>query len=113
MTSLYVQIGFSVIFHIPLILWFGLDALNVENAPSAIYAGVFASLIAPLVWMLAVQQLGPNRTSIFMNLVPVFTAVIASVWLSEQWTIYHTLGGIVILIGIIMAQKKVSPKRAN
>ena len=39
MTSLYVQIGFSVIFHIPLILWFGLDALNVENAPSAIYAG--------------------------------------------------------------------------
>ncbi|MDQ9814487.1 hypothetical protein RFZ01_08660, partial [Acinetobacter pittii] len=30
-----------------------------------------------------------------------FTAVIASVWLSEQWTIYHTLGGIVILIGII------------
>jgi drug/metabolite transporter (DMT)-like permease len=113
MTSLYVQIGFSVIFHIPLILWFGLDALNVENAPSAIYAGVFASLIAPLVWMLAVQQLGPNRTSIFMNLVPVFTAVIASVWLSEQWTIYHTLGGIVILIGIIMAQKKVSPKKSE
>ncbi|MEK5778077.1 EamA family transporter, partial [Acinetobacter nosocomialis] len=38
---------------------------------------------------------------------------IASVWLSEQWTIYHTLGGIVILIGIIMAQKKVSPKKSE
>ncbi|WP_224970391.1 DMT family transporter [Acinetobacter oleivorans] len=113
MTSLYVQIGFSVVFHLPLIFWFGLDALNAQNAPSAIYAGVFASLIAPLVWMLAVQQLGPNRTSIFMNLVPVFTAVIASIWLSEQWTIYHTIGGIVILIGIIMAQKKVSPKKSS
>lgn len=82
------------------------DALNAQNAPSAIYAGVFASLIAPLVWMLAVQQLGPNRTSIFMNLVPVFTAIIASIWLSEQWTIYHTFGGIMILVGIIMAQKE-------
>jgi hypothetical protein len=24
-----------------------------------------------------------------MNLMPVFTAIIASVWLSEHWTIYH------------------------
>ncbi|MDB0326507.1 EamA family transporter, partial [Acinetobacter baumannii] len=78
-----------------------------------IYAGVFASLIAPLVWMLAVQQLGPNRTSIFMNLVPVFTAIIASIWLSEQWTIYHTFGGIMILVGIIMAQKKVNSKKSD
>ncbi|KJG92656.1 DMT family permease [Acinetobacter baumannii] len=113
MTSLYVQIGFSVLFHLPLIFWFGLDALNAQNAPSAIYAGVFASLIAPLVWMLAVQQLGPNRTSIFMNLVPVFTAIIASIWLSEQWTIYHTFGGIMILVGIIMAQKKVNSKKSD
>lgn len=113
MTSLYVQIGFSVLFHLPLIFWFGLDALNAQNAPSAIYAGVFASLIAPLVWMLAVQQLGPNRTSIFMNLVPVFTAIIASIWLSEQWTIYHTFGGIMILVGIIMAQRRLILKKSD
>lgn len=110
MLSLYVQIGFAVIYHLPFIWWFGLDSLNAENGPSALYAGVFASLIAPLVWMLAVQQLGPNRTSIFMNLIPIFTAVIASLWLAEQWTVYHTIGGIVILTGIIMAQKKTTMK---
>ncbi|PAM39321.1 EamA family transporter, partial [Acinetobacter baumannii] len=44
MTSLYVQIGFYVLFHLTLIFWFGLDALNAQNAPSAIYAGGFASL---------------------------------------------------------------------
>lgn len=104
--SLYVQIGFALIYHIPFLLYFGLDPINAQNAPSLFYAGIFPSLVAPLLWMLAVQQIGPNRTSIFMNLVPVFTAIIASLWLAEQWTIEHSIGGIMILLGIIMAQKK-------
>ena len=104
--SLYVQVCFAVLLHLPFIAWLGLDALNAQNWASAVYAGVFPSLIAPLVWMLAVQQLGPNRTSIFMNLTPVFTAVIASLWLAEAWTIYHSIGGLIILFGIILAQKK-------
>ena len=108
--SLYVQIVFALIYHLPFIAWLGLDAINLHNGPSVFYAGIFPSLIAPLLWMLAVQQIGPNRTSIFMNLMPVFTAIIASLWLAEQWTIYHTLGGIMILLGIIMAQKKTSVK---
>ncbi|MGV0887400.1 DMT family transporter [Acinetobacter venetianus] len=106
LTSLYVQIGFALLYHVPFLLWFGLDGINADNAASVLYAGVFPSLIAPLLWMVAVQAIGPNRTSIFMNLMPVFTAIIASLWLSEHWTIYHTIGGMMILVGIIMAQKK-------
>ncbi|WP_031234672.1 DMT family transporter [Acinetobacter sp. COS3] len=106
LTSLYVQIGFALLYHVPFLLWFGLDGINADNASSVLYAGVFPSLIAPLLWMVAVQAIGPNRTSIFMNLMPVFTAIIASLWLSEHWTIYHTIGGMMILVGIIMAQKK-------
>ena len=106
MTSLYIQISFALLYHLPFLLWLGLDSINAENAGSVLYAGVFPSLIAPLLWMVAVQSIGPNRTSIFMNLMPVFTALIASFWLSEHWTIYHTIGGIMILVGIILAQKK-------
>jgi len=104
--SLYIQIAFALIYHLPFIAWLGLDSLNTANLSSVLYAGIFPSLIAPFVWMLAVQQIGPNRTSIFMNLMPVFTAIIASLWLAESWTIYHTLGGVLILIGVVMAQKK-------
>ena len=87
-------------------LWLGLDAIDQHNVGSVLYAGIFPSLIAPLLWMLAVQMLGPNRTSIFMNLMPVFTAIIANIWLAEAWTIYHSIGGMVILLGIVLAQKK-------
>ena len=102
--SLYIQICFGVLLHIPMILWTGLDAININNAGSIIYAGIFPSIAAPFLWMMAVQVLGPNRSSIFMNLMPVFTALIAYVWLGESWTVYHTIGGLVILVGIFLAQ---------
>ena len=104
--SLYVQIIFALLYHLPFVLWLGLDAIDQHNVGSVLYAGIFPSLIAPLLWMLAVQMLGPNRTSIFMNLMPVFTAIIANIWLAEAWTIYHSIGGMVILLGIVLAQKK-------
>lgn len=102
--SLYIQICFALLFHLPFIAFMGLDAINANNGASIAYAGIFPSIAAPLLWMMAVQQLGPNRSSIFMNLMPIFTAMIAYVWLDESWTIYHTVGGLVILLGIVLAQ---------
>ncbi len=104
--SLYVQVGFTLLYHLPFVFYLGIDPINQDNAASVLYAGIFPSLVAPLLWMVAVQYLGPNRTSIFMNLMPVFTAIIAYLWLHEAWTIFHTIGGVVILIGIALAQKK-------
>ncbi|WP_349928008.1 DMT family transporter [Acinetobacter sp. A1-4-2] len=104
--SLYVQIIFALLYHLPFVLYLGLDAIDQHNVSSVLYAGIFPSLIAPLVWMLAVQMIGPNRTSIFMNLMPVCTAIIANLWLGEAWTVYHSMGGLVILLGILLAQKK-------
>lgn len=109
MISLYIQIIFALLYHLPFVLWLGLEAINPQNISSVLYAGIFPSLIAPLVWMLAVQMIGPNRTSIFMNLMPVFTAIIANIWLAEAWTVYHSLGGVIILLGILLAQKKDVP----
>lgn len=105
--SLYIQIAFALLYHLPFIAWFGLQSIDMNNVGSVLYAGIFPSLIAPFVWMMAVQYLGPNRTSIFMNLMPVFTAIIAFFWLNEAWTIYHSIGGLIILLGIVLAQKKV------
>lgn len=109
MISLYVQIAFALLYHLPFVLYLGLDPVDQHNLGSVLYAGIFPSLIAPFVWMLAVQMIGPNRTSIFMNLMPVCTAIIAYVWLAEAWTIYHSIGGVIILLGILLAQKKAIP----
>lgn len=83
--SLYVQIALTLVYHLPFVLYYGIDAINQGNVASVLYAGILP-LVAPLLWMMAVQYLGPNRTSIFMNLMPVFTAIIAYFWLHEAWT---------------------------
>ena len=105
-TSLYVQIFFALLYHLPFVLWLGLDRIDAQNAGSVLYAGIFPSLVAPLVWIMAVQAMGPNRTSVFMNLMPIFTAVIAYFWLAEQWSIYHTIGTVLAILGVILAQRK-------
>ena len=105
-TSLYVQIFFALLYHLPFVLWLGLDRIDAQNMGSVLYAGIFPSLVAPLVWIMAVQAMGPNRTSVFMNLMPIFTAVIAYFLLSEQWSIYHTIGTVLAILGVILAQRK-------
>ncbi len=105
--SVYVQIFFALLYHLPFVFWLGLDAIDAQNVWSVLYAGVFPSLIAPLLWMISIQYLGPNRTSIFMNLMPIVTAVIAYYWLSEQWTVYHTIGTALAILGVLLAQKKI------
>lgn len=107
MTMLYMQICFAVLYHLPLIAYLGLDRLNSDNLFSVLYAAIFPSLLAPLLWMLAIKKLGPNSTSIFMNLMPIFTAIIAYFWLNEAWTIYHSIGGSVILVAVLLAQRRV------
>ena len=104
MSSLYIQICFALVLHLPFVAWIGLDLIKAENFWSIVYAGILPSIAAPLLWMMAVQQLGPNRSSIFMNLMPIFTALIAYLWLNESWTVYHSVGGIIILLGILLAQ---------
>ena len=106
MIMLYVQVSFAVLYHLPLVAYVGLDSITQANLSSVLYAGIFPSLIAPLLWMLAIQKLGPNSTSIFMNLMPIFTAIIAYFWLNEAWTLYHSVGGSVILAAVFLAQRK-------
>ena len=103
---LYIQICFTVVLHLPFLLYFGLDALNASNLPPVLYAALFPSIVAPLVWMMSIQALGSNKSSVFLNLAPIFTAIIAYIFLKEQWTTYHSIGGILVLAGILLVQKK-------
>ncbi|KAA8732179.1 DMT family transporter [Acinetobacter qingfengensis] len=103
---LYLQICFAVVFHVPLLMYTGLDALNSQNIWSVLYAALLPSIVAPFVWMICIQKLGSNSTSIYMNLIPVFTAIIAWVFLGESWTVYHTIGGIMVLLGVFLAQRR-------
>lgn len=104
LTNIYLQIGFGMLFHIPFVLHDGFSPINADNIWLVLYAGTLPSLVAPLVWVKSIQLIGPSRTSIFINLTPLLTAAIAVFYLNENWLGYHTLGAIMILGGVVMAQ---------
>ncbi|XID74867.1 DMT family transporter [Alkanindiges sp. WGS2144] len=104
--SVYVQIFFGALFQLPLVMYEGFASITQENGWIIFYSCLFPSIIAPFFWVKAVGLMGPNRTSIFMNLLPVFTAIIAIAYLGEAWKSYHTVGGLLTLAGVILAQLK-------
>lgn len=102
--SLYVQIGFGVLLQLPTFLLFPITPLNAQNIPIVLYAATFPSLFAPYLWLRAIGRLGPSRASMFVNLTPVFTVVIAAIVLAEPVAGYHLAGGAITLAGVMLAQ---------
>ena len=108
-SSIYIQIFFGALFQLPLVLHEGFQPITADNAAIVMYAAIFPSLLAPLLWLKSISLIGPNRTSIFMNVLPIFTALIAVSFLGEHWYSYHSIGGMLTLAGVILAQRKPKP----
>jgi drug/metabolite transporter (DMT)-like permease len=68
-------------------------------------------MLAPLLWMKAISILGPSRTTLFFNLVPILTALVAALALGEQLASYHFIGGALTLGGVILAERWTTPLR--
>ncbi|MEX2986749.1 DMT family transporter [Serratia fonticola] len=107
--SLYVQIVFGVVLLLPNFLMAQDVQLTSQNIPLFLFAGIPASIAAPFLWIQGVMRLGANKASIFMNLAPVFTAIIAVLFLHEQLHSYHLIGGGVALLGVILSQRLRTP----
>ncbi|MDD2060158.1 DMT family transporter [Pseudomonas sp. GD03860] len=108
---LYLQVLVAIIVLFPLFLFSEKTGLGTGNIGLVLYACVLASMVAPLVWMQAVSRLGPSRTTLFFNLLPAVTAVIAAVVLGEQLALYHLFGGLLTLAGVILAERWKTPVR--
>ncbi|RGE45893.1 DMT family transporter [Comamonas testosteroni] len=108
---LYLQILVAVVLQLPLYLFSPKTGLNASNLGLVAYAGIMASIAAPLLWMKAIQVLGPSRSSMFFNLIPVFTAIVAFFSLKEPLALYHAVGGIMTIAGLLLAELWKQPLR--
>jgi drug/metabolite transporter (DMT)-like permease len=70
------------------------------------YLGIFPTLLATVSWNLAIRAIGPNRTAIFVNLIPISGAVLAVSFLGERLYAYHLIGAAFVLTGIWLAVRR-------
>lgn len=76
---------------------------------AVLYAGIFASLVAFLLWNKAISVVGPVRTGMIYYLLPLFSSVLASLFLGEEIRLYHFFCIIVIVSGILLTTFEKNP----
>ncbi|MFN1548098.1 DMT family transporter [Vibrio natriegens] len=113
LTLVYMQGFFSVIMLAP--LWLTSDHLlpSQEALPMIAYAGIAASIFAPLMWVKAIDLIGADSSAMFMNLMPVVAVALASTLLGEEVHLYHIVGGLFVISGVILSQIKVRRKSSK
>ncbi len=111
LASLEVMIIIGLIFITPFYI---LESLNSTFIPSTnldfaiiSYVGVFASIVAFFSWNKGVSIIGPNRASLYLHLIPVFSSIWAISFLDEQFTFFHVIGILFIISGIILSNIKI------
>ncbi len=73
------------------------------------FTAIFPAMLAQGLFIKAVGIMGPNRAGLFLNLVPIFGALLAVVILGEAFHLYHALALTLVIGGIFLAQK-LAPK---
>jgi drug/metabolite transporter (DMT)-like permease len=91
---------------LPLYLWemsvVGTFTLTIGVAGSIGYVALFPSIVAYFCWNRGVAVIGANRTGLFINLIPVFAAILAILFLGESLKAFHLAGMALILAGFVM-----------
>ncbi len=71
-----------------------------------LYLGILSSGLAFILWHKGIEQIGSVSASNYIYLVPLITAITGVVVLDEVLTLRMVIGGILILLGLYLAQRK-------
>ena len=71
------------------------------------YVVAFPAIAAYYCWQKGVEIIGPNRASMFIQLMPLFSAVMAIIIFKEKFELYHFIGATFIVSGIYLSNKKI------
>jgi len=106
---IFYQSFLGLIFFIP--TFFLTDFSNIQNLQvtsdalvALVMLSVFASVVAFVLFAGAVRQVGVTRTNVFVNLIPVFTAILSWLILDEIITLSKWIGISIVVIGLFVSQ---------
>jgi len=78
-------------------------ALSVGFRPylAVLYMAIFPSVIGYTIQQFSIGKIGASKTSLFINLVPIISAVLAVMFLGESIYPYHIIGATLIIFSVI------------
>ena len=70
-----------------------------------IYVVLFPGLASFICWIKGIGLIGVNRSGIFLHLMPIFSTIMAILIFNEKFMIFHLVGAILIISGIVLSSK--------
>lgn len=106
-TSPMMSILYSAVFGLAILVPFNLADFTVSNlnasfVGSLLYTGVISTVVCMVLWNIGVQKLGATTSGIFLNFNPIFTSLLAFLFLGEQLTWMQGVGGIMVIAGCFL-----------
>lgn len=96
----------GVVFLLPLYLWefqrVPAFVLSQAAVTSLLYVAICPSILAYLFWNRGIIEIGANRAGLYINLLPLFAALLAVIFLGEQFQSYHVVGIGLIFTGLLL-----------
>jgi drug/metabolite transporter (DMT)-like permease len=80
--------------------------VSIQSLTGMLYTGVFPGFLGYVFYNAAVAAVGPNRSSQFIHLMPVFTTILAAIFLGERPFWYHIVGIVLVFAGIFLATRR-------
>jgi drug/metabolite transporter (DMT)-like permease len=107
-----VTMGFGALLMVPGMIWemstgFALK-FDATTVLTLIYVVIFPSALAYLFFNRGIALIGPNRAAPFFHLVPVFGSAMAILFLGEQPRLFHLVGYLLVLAGVVIASRQSS-----
>lgn len=69
---------------------------------AVIYMAIFPTVIGYSIQQYAIAQIGPSKASLFINLVPIISTILAVIFLNEHIRSYHLIGATMIITAVIV-----------
>ena len=111
-TLIQLMVSVGIIFLIPQFFYersIGLELnLNKSFVVILLYVVIFPALAAYYCWQKGIEIVGPNRATMFIQLMPLLSAVLAIIIFKEKFEMYHFIGAAFILTGIYLSNRKVN-----
>ncbi|CAI09857.1 DMT family transporter [Aromatoleum aromaticum] len=94
----------------PLYAWEIASGTLIDPSPATfagiLYIGIFPGFLGYVFFNAGVAAVGPSRASLFIHLMPVFTALLAAIFLGERPQPFHFAGIALVFAGIFLTTRK-------
>jgi len=82
-----------------------LDSISTVNWMQILYLGIMTAGVGYAIWYYALSKMQAGKVAVFNNIQPVFTTILATIFLSHVPSIGFAIGGVLIISGVILTQK--------